>query len=110
MLRLSIKNNIKTIIRDPSTLLAILAALIMEIMYGINIQYGDVYGNIWGKDLYLTEVAFERILNTMMNLVGNPLSNIVFVFMGVVVAAIFAALAHLVMKAADLQEQYDLTI
>lgn len=86
MLRLSIKNNIKTIIRDPSTLLAILAALIMEFMYGINIQYGDVYGNMWGKELYLTEDAFERILNTMMNLVGNPLSNIVFVFMGVVIA------------------------
>lgn len=36
--------------------------------------------------------------------------SLFFVFMGVVVAAIFAALAHLVMKAADLQDQYDLTI
>ena len=32
------------------------------------------------------------------------------VFMGVVVAAIFAALSHLVLRAADLQDQYDLTI
>lgn len=36
--------------------------------------------------------------------------SLFFVFMGVVVSAIFAALAHLVMKAADLQDQYDLTI
>ena len=32
------------------------------------------------------------------------------VFIGIVVAAIFTALSHLVMKAADLQDQYDLTI
>ena len=36
--------------------------------------------------------------------------SLFFVFMGVVVAAIFAALSHLVVKAADLQDQYDLTI
>ena len=32
------------------------------------------------------------------------------VFIGIVVAAIFAALSHLVLRAADLQDQYDLTI
>ncbi len=86
MLRFGIKNNIKTILRDPTTLLALLAALILEFMYGVNIQYSDVFGNMWGKELYLTEGAFERILNTMMNLVANPIANIVFVFMGVVLA------------------------
>ena len=32
------------------------------------------------------------------------------VFIGIVVAAIFAALSHLVLRAADQQDQYDLTI
>ena len=32
------------------------------------------------------------------------------VFIGIVVAAIFAVLSHLVLRAADLQDQYDLTI
>ena len=86
MLKSSIKNNLKNVLRDPTTLLAVLAALILEFMYGINLEYGDMYGNIWGKELYLTEDAFERVLNTMMNLVANPIANIVFVFMGVVLA------------------------
>ena len=86
MLRYSIKNNLKTVLRDPTTLLAILAALILEFMYGINMGYQDMYGNELGKEFYLTEGAYERILNTMMNLVSNPIANIVFVFMGVVLA------------------------
>ena len=36
--------------------------------------------------------------------------SLLIVFLGIVVAAIFAALSHLVLRAADLQDQYDLTI
>ena len=43
MLRYSIKNNLKTVLRDPTTLLAILAALILEFMYGINMGYQDIF-------------------------------------------------------------------
>ena len=86
MIGSSVKNNLKTVLRDPTTLLAILAALILEFMYGINMGYQDMYGNELGKEFYLTEGAYERILNTMMNLVSNPIANIVFVFMGVVLA------------------------
>ena len=86
MVAVSVKNNLKTVLRDPTTLLAILAALILEFMYGINMGYQDMYGNELGKEFYLTEGAYERILNTMMNLVSNPIADIVFVFMGVVLA------------------------
>ena len=37
-------------------------------------------------------------------------SSLLIAFLGIVVAAIFAALSHLVLRAADLQDQYDLTI
>ena len=86
MIGSSVKNNLKVILRDPATLLAVLAAVIMEFMCGINMGYQDLYGNELGKEFYLTEGAYERILNTMVNLVANPIANIVFVFMGVVLA------------------------
>lgn len=38
------------------------------------------------------------------------LISLLIVFFGIVLAAIFAALSHLVLRAADLQDQYDLTI
>ena len=54
MIGSSVKNNLKTVLRDPTTLLAILAALILEFMYGINMGYQDMYGNELGKEFYLT--------------------------------------------------------
>ena len=45
-----------------------------------------------------------------MNHPGVVLGSMVIVFVGLAVAAIAAALSHLVRKAADLQEQSDLTI
>lgn len=86
MIYRSLKTNLKTILRDPSTILAILAAIIMEFMYGIYIGQYDLNGNLFGKEYYASEEGMETILNTMVNLVSGPVTNIVFVFMGVVLA------------------------
>ncbi len=86
MLGCSVKTNLKTILRDPATLLAILAGIIMEFMYGINVSQYDLSYNTFGKEYYYTEAAFTSILNSMINLVSGPITTIVFMFMGVVLA------------------------
>ena len=85
MLRLSVKNNLKTIFRDPTTVLALLFALIMNFMYGFDF-YHDYNMQTVDTALYLSESAEAYMINTVMNITYIPLERILFPFISVVIA------------------------
>lgn len=80
-LRTNIKNNLKTILRDPKILLSLLAAIIMYFMHGIeSVTHGSL-----GRDVYFTTEATELFLGNITNFTATAV-NISFVFLGVVIA------------------------
>ena len=84
MLWSSIKNNLKTILRDPTTALAALVAIIMQFMYGLN-----VYDFVNQLDVHYTEKvtrAYDYIMNVMMDVIAKPVFQIAFPFLGVIIA------------------------
>lgn len=85
MVKTSIRNNIISIIRDPTTLLAILAAIILCFMDGLG-GYIDGNGNRVDTELYLSSKALSYMLGTMMGWVSIPIRKMLFPFVGIVVA------------------------
>ena len=84
MLWSSIKNNLKTILRDPTTALAALVAIIMQFMYGLN-----VYDFVNQLDVHYTEKVtrtYDYIMNVMMDVIAKPVFQIAFPFLGVIIA------------------------
>ena len=84
MLWASIKNNLKTIFRDPTTALAALVAIIMQFMYGLN-----VYEFVNQLDVHYTAKvtrAYDYIMNVMMDVIAKPVFQIAFPFLGVIIA------------------------
>ncbi len=83
MLSFCIKNNVRTILRDPTTALAALIACIMQYMYGFNYSYLNQY------DVDSSAFAtphFNYVMNVMLNAVATPVGTIAFVFLGIVIA------------------------
>ena len=78
MLRTCVKHNLKTILRDPATLLAVLATILMRFITGISPVAIK-------PNLYYAVDAFQYALNAFHILVDAPVRAI-FPFIGVVVA------------------------
>lgn len=86
MLKTSIKNNLKTILRDPTTILAILAAVIMQFIDGFD-WYTGPDGSYVDTELYLSErTAVPYILQTARGWVVKPIRTLLFPFIGVIIA------------------------
>lgn len=85
MVGTSVKNNIKSIIRDPTVILAFLAAIILQFMDGVY-SYVDGDWNAIDREIYLSADAFSYMLNTMVGNVFEPISRILFPFIGIVIA------------------------
>ncbi len=84
MLRSNVKLNLKTILRDPTTALAVLIAVIMQFMYGLN-DYSQAYL----FDMYTNPDVtseFNGVMNAMMNMFAKPVAQIAFPFLGVIIA------------------------
>ena len=81
----SVKNNLKSILRDPTTVLALLFAVIMNFMYGFDL-YHDYNMQPVDTNLYLSESAEAYMINTVMNITYLPLERILFPFISVVIA------------------------
>ena len=85
MLKQSIKNNILSIIRDPTTLLAVLATIIMRFMQGFD-MYRDSSGNFVDTELFLSENALSYALNSYVGFAISTLQREVFPFLGIIIA------------------------
>ena len=85
MVGTSVKNNIKSIIRDPTTILAFLAAVILRFIGGIH-SYVGPNGNFIDKEIYLSDDAFAYMLQTMVGMVTVSIEEILFPFIGIVIA------------------------
>ena len=84
MLKSNVKLNLKTILRDPTTLLAVLIAVIMQFMYGLN-DYSQAYlFDIYTNPGVTSE--FNGVMNEMMNMFAKPVAQIAFPFLGVIIA------------------------
>ena len=81
MLWASIKNNLKTILRDPTTALAALVAIIMQFMYGLNI-----YNYVNQIDVHPATRTYDYVMNVMMDIFAKPVFQIAFPFLGVIIA------------------------
>lgn len=84
MLWSSVKNNLKTILRDPTTALAALVSIIMQFMYGLNV---DEF--VTSFDIHYAENAtrnYNYAMNVMMDIIAKPVFQIAFPFLGVIVA------------------------
>lgn len=84
MLKSTVKLNLKTILRDPTTLLAVLIAIIMQFMYGLN-DYGQAYLFDMYAEPEIT-AEFNGVMNEMMNMFAKPVAQIAFPFLGVIIA------------------------
>ena len=84
MLKSTVKLNLKTILRDPTTLLAALIAVIMQFMYGLN-DYSQAYLFDMYTDPGIT-AEFNGVMNEMMNMFAKPVAQIAFPFFGVIIA------------------------
>lgn len=85
ILMCSIQNQLKSIIRSPTILLAVLASLIYRFSMGFD-HYFDASGNNIDTELFLGEEALPRALNAMMNFVSFPIERLLFPFIAVVIA------------------------
>ena len=86
MLGTSVKNNLKTILRDPTTLLAFLAAFILCFMDGFN-WYTGPGGEFIDKEIYLLEGTAEyHALQTFSGFVTVPIRKMLFPFIAIVIA------------------------
>ena len=84
MLKSDIKINLKTILRDPTTILAALIAVIMQFMYSLN-HYGQAYlFDIHTAPEVTTE--FNQVMNEIMDMFAKPVAQISFPFLGVIIA------------------------
>ena len=84
MLKSNVQLNLKTILRDPTTLLAVLIAVIMQFMYGLN-DYSQAYlFDIYTNPGVTSE--FNGVMNEMMNMFAKPVAQIAFPFLGVIIA------------------------
>ena len=85
MIKTSVKNNIKSIIRDPTVILAFLAAIILRFIGGVY-SYVDGDWNAIDREIYLSADALSYMLNTMVGNVLETISKILFPFIGIVIA------------------------
>lgn len=85
MVKLSVKNNIISIIRDPTTILAILATFIMRFINGFG-MYRDTAGNFVDAELFLSDEALYYALNSYVGFAISTLQNIVVPFLGIIIA------------------------
>ena len=80
-----IKTNIKTILRDPITILALLITIVLFLSTAqISVFMGDIEDV---RAIYLREDATHSAGNLVMNIVLAPISYLASVFMGVIIAA-----------------------
>ena len=79
-LRTNIKNNLRIILRDPTSLLSLLATIIMYFISGIEVVIHDN-----GSEVYYSDMAMELVLKNVTNFVSQAIS-VSFVFIGVIVA------------------------
>ena len=80
MLRSSIKNNIKTILRDPTTVLALIAAVLMMYLYGLNVQINELDVDPLGYG------AYDFVANKLMGAILRPVGYLAYPFVAIVVA------------------------
>lgn len=86
MLRTAVKNNLKTILRDPTTLLAFLAAFILCFMDGFN-WYTGPSGDYIDTEIYLLEsTADDYARQTFLGFVNVPIRKMLFPFIAIVIA------------------------
>lgn len=85
MLKTSIKNNVLSLLRDPTTILAVLAAIIMRFIYGFDI-YTDSMGNFIDTELYFSEKALDYALNSYVGFATSIVETEIFPFVGIIVA------------------------
>jgi len=85
MIKTSVKNNMKTIIRDPTVILAFLAAIILQFIDGVY-SYVDGNWNPIDREIYQSAEAFSYMLNTMVGNVTETIPKILFPFIGIVIA------------------------
>ena len=85
MIKTSVKNNIKSIIRDPTVILAFLAAIILQFIDGVY-SYVDGDWNAIDREVYLSEEAFSYMMNTMVGMIFVVIQEILFPFIGIVIA------------------------
>ena len=85
MIKTSVKNNVLSILRDPTTILAFIAAIIMRFMNGFE-MYRDATGNFVDRELFLTEEAMSYALNSFVGFAISSLTNMSFPFLGNIVA------------------------
>ena len=89
MIGASIKNNLKSILRDPTMLLAILAAFILCFMNGFD-WYTGPGGVVIDSQLYLNEnLADHYGRQTFLTFSSVPFRTMLMPFMGIVVALDF---------------------
>ena len=85
MVGTSVKNNIKSIIRDPTTILAFLAAVILRFINGVH-SYVGPNGEYIDSQIYLSSDGFQYMLNTMVGMVTVSIEEILFPFIGIIIA------------------------
>ena len=86
MLFTSVKNNLKSILRDPTTLLAFLAAFILCFMDGFD-RYVGPDGSFIDTELYLFEsTADDYARQTFAGFVSEPIHEMLFPFIAIVIA------------------------
>ena len=85
MLRYSIKNNILSILRDPSTAFSIIASIIICYIDGFDFYTSN--GTFVDSELYLSNKALGWALSSAMGLVVKPIRKMLFPFIGIVIAA-----------------------
>ena len=85
MLNLSVKTNIKSILRDPTTVLSLVAAIILCYMGGFQF-YTDSTGAFIDSELYQSDDALQKILQTVVGLTEVPIRTMGFPFIGIVIA------------------------
>ena len=80
MLRSSVKSNIKTVLRDPTTVLALIAAVIMMYLYGLNVQINELDVDPLGFGPY------DFVANKLMGAVLRPVGYLAYPFIAIVIA------------------------
>lgn len=81
----SVFNNLKSIMRDPTILLAALVSLVYRFSTGFE-NYFDMNGDNIDTELYLSANALPQALGAMMNFVAFPIERVLFPFIAIVVA------------------------
>ena len=72
-------------IRNPTTLLALLAAIILRFINGVH-SYVGPNGEYIDSQIYLSSEGFQYMLSTMVGMVTVSIEEILFPFIGIVIA------------------------